>query len=126
MSGMEEALGIRFEGERGERFFRSTLIQTLFYGIFSVWVLWSRHERKKIGPLFEGHYDPRRFRWREEVWHLFDATYAPAKAKVRERVLGMEGWLRQASPLNSGLVRRENGTRVGHGWAADVLREVGL
>ena len=69
-SAMEEALGIRFEGERGERFFRSTLIQTLFYGIFSAWVLWSRDEQKKNGPLFEGHYGPRRFRWREEVWHL--------------------------------------------------------
>ena len=69
-SAMEEALGIRFEGERGERFFRSTLIQTLFYGIFSAWVLWSRHEQQQNGPLFEGHYSPRRFRWREEVWHL--------------------------------------------------------
>ena len=69
-SAMEEALGIRFEGERGERFFRSTLIQTLFYGIFSAWVLWSRHEQKTNGPLFEDHYSPRRFRWREEVWHL--------------------------------------------------------
>jgi len=69
-SAMEDALGIRFEGERGERFFRSTLIQTLFYGIFSAWVLWSRHEQKKNGPLFEDHYSPRRFRWREEVWHL--------------------------------------------------------
>ena len=69
-SAMEEALGIRFEGDRGERFFRSTLIQTFFYGIFSAWVLWSCHEQKKNGPLFEGHYDPRRFRWREEVWHL--------------------------------------------------------
>ena len=69
-SAMEEALAIRFEGERGERFFRSTLIQTLFYGIFSAWVLWSRHEQKKNGPLFEDHYGPQRFRWREAVWHL--------------------------------------------------------
>ncbi|MYD14511.1 MAG: N-6 DNA methylase [Gemmatimonadetes bacterium] len=69
-SAMEEALGIRFEGERGERFFRSTLIQTLFYGIFSAWVLWSRDEQKRNGPLFEGHYGPQRFRWREAVWHL--------------------------------------------------------
>ena len=69
-SSMEEALGIRFEGERGERLFRSTLIQTLFYGVFSAWVLWSRHEQKKYGPLFEGHYNVRRFRWREAVWHL--------------------------------------------------------
>ena len=69
-SAMEEALGIRFEDERGERFFRSTLIQTLFYGIFSAWVLWSRQEQNRNGPLFEGHYGPRRFRWREAVWHL--------------------------------------------------------
>ena len=70
-SAMEEALGIRFEGERGERLFRSTLIQTLFYGVFSAWVLWSRDEQKENGPLFEGHYSSqRRFRWREAVWHL--------------------------------------------------------
>ena len=67
---LEEALGIRFEGERGDRFFRSTLIQTLFYGVFSAWVLWSREEQKKNGPLFEGHYSPQRFRWREASWHL--------------------------------------------------------
>ena len=29
-TALEEALGIRFEGERGARFFRSTLVQTLF------------------------------------------------------------------------------------------------
>ncbi len=69
-SALEEALGIRFEGERGDRFFRSTLIQTLFYGVFSAWVLWSREEAKKNGPLFEGHYSPQRFRWREAAWHL--------------------------------------------------------
>ncbi len=69
-SALEEALGIKFEGERGERFFRSTLIQTLFYGVFSAWVLWSRHEQKTDGPLFEGGYSPQRFRWRDAVWHL--------------------------------------------------------
>ena len=69
-SALEETLGIRFEGERGERFFRSTLIQTLFYGIFSAWVLWSRDELGKDGPPFEAGHGPRRFRWREAVWHL--------------------------------------------------------
>ena len=69
-SALEEALGIQFEGERGERFFRSTLIQTLFYGVFSAWVLWARHEQKTDGPLFEGGYSPQRFRWRDAVWHL--------------------------------------------------------
>ena len=41
-SALEEALGVRFEGERGAHFFHSTLVQTLFYGIFSAWVLWAR------------------------------------------------------------------------------------
>ena len=39
---LEESLGIQFEGDRGDHFFRSTLVQTLFYGIFSAWILWRR------------------------------------------------------------------------------------
>jgi len=39
---LQESLGIQFEGDRGEHFFRSTLVQTLFYGIFSAWILWRR------------------------------------------------------------------------------------
>lgn len=37
---MEESLGLSFEGKEGEHFFRSTLVQTLFYGVFSAWVAW--------------------------------------------------------------------------------------
>ena len=59
-SALEEALGVRFEGQRGERFFCSTLVQTLFYGVFSAWVLWARQI-----PCPRG-----RFNWREAVWHL--------------------------------------------------------
>ena len=71
-SALEEALGIRFEGERGRRFFRSTLVQTLFYGIFSAWVLWARTDAVKPepGPLFADGHNAARFRWREAVWHL--------------------------------------------------------
>ena len=71
-SALEDALGIRFEGERGRRFFRSTLVQTLFYGIFSAWVLWARTNAAKPepGPLFTGSPDSARFRWREAVWYL--------------------------------------------------------
>jgi hypothetical protein len=43
---LEQALGVSFEDRRdpdkGLRFFRSTLVQTLFYGVFSAWVLWHR------------------------------------------------------------------------------------
>ena len=59
-SALEDALGVRFEGEKGARFFHSSLIQTLFYGIFSAWVLWSR---QKPVP-------KERFDWRTAVWHL--------------------------------------------------------
>lgn len=48
---LEQALGLHFEGERGEHFFRSTLIQTLFYGVFSAWVLWARNRPAKIATL---------------------------------------------------------------------------
>jgi len=41
-AALEEALGLKFEGEKGEHFFRSSLVQTLFYGVFSAWVLWAK------------------------------------------------------------------------------------
>ena len=59
-SALEEALGVRFEGDKGARFFHSTLVQTLFYGVFSAWVLWARQSPPPTGA----------FRWREAVWHL--------------------------------------------------------
>lgn len=44
-TALEEALGLKFEGEKGDHFFRSTLVQTLFYGIFSAWVLWCKQKK---------------------------------------------------------------------------------
>jgi hypothetical protein len=55
---LEEALGVGFQGDKGDRFFKSTLIQTLFYGIFSAWVLW--HKQGATG----------RFDWRLASWSL--------------------------------------------------------
>ena len=71
-SALEEALGIRFKGERGRRFFCSTLVQTLFYGVFSAWVLWARTDAAtpEPGRPFTGVPQDSRFRWREAVWHL--------------------------------------------------------
>ena len=59
-AALEEALGIRFEDDKGTRFFHSTLVQTLFYGVFSAWVLWARQLAPPTG----------RFNWHEAVWHL--------------------------------------------------------
>ena len=70
-SALEEALGVRFEGEKGTRFFHSALVQTLFYGIFSAWVLWARAGAKSdVGPLFADVSSAARFDWRTAVWHL--------------------------------------------------------
>src|SRR5262249_9909203 len=38
-NALEQALGMEFHGKKGEHFFRSTLVQTIFYGVFSSWVL---------------------------------------------------------------------------------------
>jgi len=46
---LEDALGLEFTGEKGDHFFRSTLVQTLFYGIFAAWVLWSRQHAANNG-----------------------------------------------------------------------------
>ena len=59
-AALEDALGIRFKGERGAAFFYSTLAQTLFYGIFSAWVLWANQSPRPAG----------KFNWHESVWHL--------------------------------------------------------
>ncbi|MGI8483320.1 MAG: N-6 DNA methylase, partial [Thermomicrobiales bacterium] len=44
---LEDALGIAFEGKEGAHFFRSTIVQTLFYGMFSAWVLQNRGIAKR-------------------------------------------------------------------------------
>ncbi len=59
-SALEESLGVKFEGDRGAAFFRSTLVQTLFYGVFSAWVLWSRQTPPPSSL----------FNWHDAVWHL--------------------------------------------------------
>lgn len=59
---LQESLGIQFEGEKGDHFFRSTLVQTLFYGIFSAWILWHRSP--------EGRLPNARFDWRVSAHYL--------------------------------------------------------
>ncbi|MGI5817637.1 MAG: type ISP restriction/modification enzyme [Armatimonadota bacterium] len=81
---LEDALGLTFEGEEGEHFFRSTLVQTLFYGIFSAWVIWSR-ERE---PTSEDRFD-----WRAAEWTLhvpmIAALYQQIASPGKLRSLGV-------------------------------------
>lgn len=83
---LEEALGVHFEGERGDHFFRSTLVQTLFYGIFAAWVLYCR-QTPSPGP-------KDRFDWKSAIWHLrvpmlqalFQQVSDPSKLKALDLV----------------------------------------
>ncbi|WP_222943133.1 type ISP restriction/modification enzyme [Sphingopyxis sp. OPL5] len=59
-TALEDALGITFDEEKGDHFFRSTLVQTLFYGLFSAWVIWARATPR----------NPPRFDWRSAGWSL--------------------------------------------------------
>ncbi|MGB3516321.1 MAG: N-6 DNA methylase, partial [Elainellaceae cyanobacterium] len=92
---LEEALGVGFEGAKGDRFFKSTLIQTLFYGIFSAWVLWHRQNGQG------------RFSWREAVWYMHVPMIQALFSKV-------------ATPMNLG---RLDLVEV-LDWAGDALNRV--
>lgn len=59
-AALSDSLGLTFHDEEGEHFFRSTLVQTLFYGVFSAWVLWHRNDPAP----------KERFQWRQAAWHL--------------------------------------------------------
>lgn len=60
---LEEALGMTFEGDKGRHFFLSTLVQTLFYGLFSAWVLWCKQHADNIEAR-------KAFDHRSAHWHL--------------------------------------------------------
>jgi N-6 DNA Methylase len=59
-ASLEQALGVTFDAEKGGHFFRSTLVQTLFYGVFSAWVLWAREMPRSS----------HKFDWKLATWHL--------------------------------------------------------
>lgn len=84
-TALEDALGLKFEGEKGEHFFHSTLVQTLFYGIFAAWVLWS----KKHPPSEQSA----RFDWRQAVWYLrvpmIRALFEQVATRSRVEELGL-------------------------------------
>jgi hypothetical protein len=76
-TALEETLGVKFEGEKGDHFFRSTLVQTLFYGLFASWVMWSHeHELGDGGATAPGATQAAgggaapRFDWRSAAWTM--------------------------------------------------------
>jgi hypothetical protein len=97
---MEEALGITFRGEEGERFFRSTLIQTLFYGVFSAWVLWSKKNPGNTN-----------FDWRTAVYELkvpmIRALYYQVAEPTKLENLGLVELLDQTNKVLNRIIKQE-------------------
>lgn len=86
-AALQEALGLAFDGPKGEHLFRSTLVQTLFYGLFSAWV-----EVAREGGVFD---------WRAAGWSLHvpfvDTLFQRIAAPQFLRPLGLEDPLSWAS-----------------------------
>lgn len=108
-SALEQALGVKFEGEKGEHFFRSMLVQTLFYGVFASWVLWHRAGGK-------GGFD-----WRNAAWSLhvpmiralFEQIAVPAKL----RPLGLEEPLSLTAATLNRVARRRGKPSSGRAFS---------
>ena len=116
-SALEEALGIQFEDERGEHFFRSTLIQTLFYGVFSAWVLWARQKKRPIGA----------FNWHEAVWHLrtpvLEALFRQLSSRTHLQSLNLVEVLDWTAAALDRVARDEFLARFGEGEAVPYFYE---
>jgi predicted helicase len=50
---MEEALGVKVKDKEGEHFFRSSVVQALFYGLFSAWVEAAKQGKGQRLELYE-------------------------------------------------------------------------
>jgi hypothetical protein len=89
-----KALGVTFIGHEGEEFFRSSLIQTAFYGLFAGWALWWQGNRTKafrwedlsdylripfLGSLFYEFRHPSRIKELRLAGHLDIATETLAR-----------------------------------------------
>ncbi|HLY22031.1 MAG TPA: type ISP restriction/modification enzyme [bacterium] len=89
-----KALGVTFVGPEGEEFFRSSLIQTAFYGLFAGWALWSQGKRTTpfkwedladylkipfLGSLFHEFRHPSRIKELRLAKHLDIATETLAR-----------------------------------------------
>ena len=82
-TAMENTLGMAFQGPEGEHFFRSILVQTLFYGVFAAWVLWHKENPARSG----------RFDWRLASYYLnvpvIQALFEKVSAHSKLKALGL-------------------------------------
>ncbi len=114
---LEETLGLTFEGAKGEHFFRSTLVQTLFYGVFSAWVLWHGE-----APTREDDFD-----WRTSAFYLrvpvIQALFEQVADASKLRALGLMEILDWAGATLNRVVRKEFFSSFEQGQAVQYFYE---
>jgi len=100
-TALEEALGMKFTAGKGEHFFRSTLVQTLFYGVFSAWVLWHKEKPQRKDA----------FDWKSAAWTLhvpiISALFHQVADPLKLRPLGLDEILDWTSAALNRVVREE-------------------
>jgi predicted helicase len=108
---------MRFEAEKGEHFFRSTLVQTLFYGVFSAWVLWHKEKPQRKDA----------FDWKSAAWTLRVPMIAALFHQVADpqklRPLGLEEVLDWTAARLNDVVREEFFTRFVEDHAVQYFYE---
>jgi hypothetical protein len=86
-----QALGLAFDvnDERGSRFFRSSLVQSIFYSVFAAWILWDKEAAEDAAFEIEDahHYLPIPF---------LDALLHDIRHPTRMKQLGLETHLARA------------------------------
>jgi len=75
---LEGALRISFEGEEGDAFFTSTFVQTLFYGVFSAWIVQKRESLERDFDWRTAGYSLRN----PLISALFDTIAAPTNVRL--------------------------------------------
>ena len=90
-------------------------------------MLWSRQEKGKDGPLFEGGYSPAQFSWREAVWHLrapvLRALFQQLSDPGRLRPLGLVEVLDWTAAALNRVDRAEFFSRFNEGEAVPYFYE---
>jgi hypothetical protein len=116
---LEEALGLKFEGDKGEHFFRSTLVQTLFYGVFSAWILWSKQNPPENTSV--------KFDWKQAVWSLhvpmIRALFEQVSAPTKLQPLGLVEPISWASATLNRVDRKSFFATFDQGYAVQYFYE---
>ncbi len=114
---LETALGIQFDPQRGDRFFRSTLVQTLFYAIFAAWVFW-HHENPTRSDLFD---------WRTATFYLgvpvLQELFSKISLPYHLAPLGLMDLLNRAGEMLNRVERQEFFSRFDTGQTVQYFYE---